>query len=91
MEALANEPVCENWMIEGVGVGTYDRDYPIIWFTVTDGQGLAALQWFKLDSPEAKELLGSVYESKNLNGRMCRVKRYNGVTLFDKLLPAARR
>lgn len=57
-------------MIEEVGVGARDVGKPVLWFTVS-GDGWGSLQLFALDDPVAIDLLGSVREVHDLNGRMC--------------------
>ena len=79
-------------MIEEVGVGSRDTGRPILWFTVS-GDGWGALQIFDLDEDRALELIGSVREVHELNGRMCVVTKtaeYGGIVRFKKLLPPAR-
>lgn len=94
----SNELREERWMIEGVGVGARDTGTPVLWFTVTDGEGHAALQVIRWDDERAKKLLESVYEAHELNGRMCVVELdpdagpvLGGTVTFVRLLPAPSR
>jgi hypothetical protein len=79
-------------MIEEVGVGARDVGRPVLWFTVS-GDGWGALQIFELDEPVALDLLSSVRDAHDLNGRVCVVDSSGafGSIRFVKLLPAARR
>ena len=79
-------------MIEEVGVGARDVGRPVLWFTVS-GDGWGALQVFELTDPKAVELLGSVREVHDLNGRTCVVEKereYGGIVKFKKLLRGPR-
>ncbi len=80
----------DRWMIEEVGIGARDVGKPVLWFTVTDGEGTAALQVLPLSDDRAIALLSAAYEVHGLNGRMCIVERNEHTTRFVRLLKAAR-
>ena len=80
----------ETWMIEEIGIGARDIGKPVLWFTVSDGMGFAALQVMRLDDERAVALLSAVYEIHQLNGRMCRIETDGQITTFVRLLPRAR-
>lgn len=76
-------------MIEAVGVGARDVGRPILWFSVS-GDGWGALQIFELADEQAVEIMSSVYDVRELNGRTCVVDKSGGLIEFRKLMPPAR-
>lgn len=77
-------------IIEEAGVGRRDTHSPILWFNVS-GDGWGSLQIFPLESEAARDLLGQVYDVRDLDGRACVVAKSDGIVSFVKLLPAARK
>ena len=75
-------------MIERVGVGGRDVGRPVLWFDVV-GDGWGSLQVMAIDSDEASEILSSVYDVRQLNGRMCVVDRSDKFVSFKRLLKPA--
>jgi hypothetical protein len=93
-EAIAGRETETLAMIEEVGVGARDVGAPVLWFTVS-GDGWGSLQVFNLNDPVAIDLLGSVREVHDLNGRMCVVdgggtQGWGRPVQFKRLLRAPR-
>ncbi len=69
-------------VIKEVGVGLYDRNEPILWFTVYVGDASASLQWFEWEKAGKIIKDYNVRDVKSMNGRTCWVEVDKGIMTY---------